>query len=271
MAYDVADVFEEIELDLIRKMKKSLSHHFKDEDDLEIEYNQWQVEQLKAFEEFKKRNPNLFKGKFSEVNSKITDSIKGEYKSGRLRQERLYLEAIKKGYKSKKNPRLGGDFFKINDRKLTSLVKSVTNDMTKAETSLLRRTNDLYRQTILKTQTFLNSGAETLDQAIDMATKDFLAVGINSIQYANGRMVNIRSYSEMALRTANTRAQLMGEGSMREELGEHLVKMSSYGKCSETCLPFQGQVYIDDVYSGGKQGDGDYPLLSTAMSGGAFH
>jgi len=37
------------------------------------------------------------------------------------------------------------------------------------------------------------------------------------------------------------------------------------------CRPWQGVVLIDDVYSGGKQGDGDYPLLSKAIEAGLFH
>ena len=56
------------------------------------------------------------------------------------------------------------------------------------------------------------AGAKTLDQAVDMATKEFLDAGINCIEYKNGRRVNIASYAEMALRTASQRAVLLGEG-----------------------------------------------------------
>ena len=42
------------------------------------------------------------------------------------------------------------------------------------------------------------------------------------------------------------------------------------GACDK-CSPWQGRVYIDDVWSGGKKEDGKYPLLSTAINGGLFH
>lgn len=38
----------------------------------------------------------------------------------------------------------------------------------------LRMANDQYRQIIYKAQVFANTGAETVKQAIDMASKDFL-------------------------------------------------------------------------------------------------
>ena len=65
------------------------------------------------------------------------------------------------------------------------------------------------------------AGAKTLDQAIDMATKEFLDSGIDCIEYKNGRRVNIASYAEMALRTASQRAVLLGEGKKRDEWGIH--------------------------------------------------
>jgi len=54
-----------------------------------------------------------------------------------------------------------------------------------------------------------------MNKAVDMATKEFLQKGITSIKYSNGHKVNIASYAEMALRTANHRSYLMGEGNRR--------------------------------------------------------
>ena len=64
----------------------------------------------------------------------------------------------------------------------------------------------MYRQTIFKTEFQLSSGAISLGKAIDKATEDFLAKGIDCIVYSNGRHVNIADYAEMALRTASHRA-----------------------------------------------------------------
>lgn len=60
------------------------------------------------------------------------------------------LEAIKDGFTP--NMPTGastGEFFKGNDRKLNALVKSTTDDLKRAETAVLRMSNDKYRKAIL--------------------------------------------------------------------------------------------------------------------------
>lgn len=114
-----------------------------------------------------------------------------------------------------------------------------------------------------------------------MAVRDFLDKGINCIVYQNGSRHNIADYVEMALRTTATRSYLQGEAQKRQELGVDTVLVSEYGACSETCLPWQGRVYIDDVFApftGERRGDEGkslngrwYPLLSTAVKKGLFH
>lgn len=85
----------------------------------------------------------------------------------------------------------------------------------------------------------------------------------------------------MALRTAATRSMLLGEAQRRVELGVDTVLVSQYGACSETCLPWQGKIYIDDVWGmwdGERSGDRGlsndghwYMLLSAAVNKGLFH
>ncbi|MBO5562073.1 MAG: hypothetical protein J6A07_10505 [Firmicutes bacterium] len=58
---------------------------------------------------------------------------------------------------------------------------------------------------------------------MDRATKEILSRGIDCITYSDGRKVNIASYARMAVRTANKRAHLKGEGDRRAEWGECLV------------------------------------------------
>lgn len=135
----------------------------------------------------------------------------------------------------------------------------------------LRMANDQYRQIIFKAQVYANTGAGTVKQAIDMATKDFLAKGFDCIEYSNGSRHNIADYCDVVIKTANKRANLMGEGEMRKKLGNPLVYISKHGGACNKCTPWEGRVYIDDVWSGGTEKDGKYPMLSTAIDGGLFH
>lgn len=47
--------------------------------------------------------------------------------------------------------------------------------------------------------------------------------------------------------------------------------MNKRGNPCPKCLPFVGKVLIDDVWSGGKQSDGPYMLMSTAIEKGLYH
>ena len=75
----------------------------------------------------------------------------------------------------------------------------------------------------------------------------------------------------MALRTANHRAFLMGEGKKRQELGVSTVIVSNHLTSCPLCGKWENKVLIDDVYSGGKKEDGNYPLVSEAIEKGLLH
>jgi hypothetical protein len=191
---------------------------------------------------------------------------------GNAEQEVKILEAIKNGF----TPHMPtgsstGEFFKVNDRKLNALVKSTTDDLKRAETAVLRMSNDKYRKAIFNAQVYANTGAGTYEKAVDMACKDMLNAGLNCVEYKNGARHTLSDYADMAIKTANKRAYLRGEGEERAKYGLSLVVVNSrQGGCPD-CAKYIGRVFIDDVYSNGKKSDGDYPLLSTAIAEGLFH
>lgn len=266
--YDIKKVMEEIELQLITSMKRTLWSHKEDEKAKGFDWPQWQALKIKQFEEYKNANKEMFNEKTKGLNRYIYKHIKDQFKEGASRTNK---EAIKAGFIKKEDSQLGGSFFGLNHRKLDALIKSTKEDMKDVKYATLRMANDQYRQIIYKAQVYANTGAGTVKQAIDMATKDFLARGFNCIEYKDGTKHNIADYCDMAIRTANKRANLMGEGEMRKKLGNSLVYVSKHGGACDKCTPWEGRVYIDDVWSGGTEKDGKYPLLSTAISGGLFH
>jgi hypothetical protein len=192
-----------------------------------------------------------------------------------MTQEANILEAIKGGFKLydyESSGSIRGSFFKINDRKLNALVKATKSDMAKAETAMLRTANDEYRKIIFNAETFYNTGAGTLQQCVDMATRDFLAKGITCIEYANGARVGIDVYSRMALRTAQTRAYLTGEATKRDEWGVNTVIVNKRGVACPMCLKWVGKVYYDDVWGSSPIPTvPKYPRLSEAVAGGLYH
>ena len=277
MDYDIASAFEDIEMSLIKSMRNNMKRHINEEYDEGINWTQWQAEMLSGLSQYRAENKDVLKGYMGRINAKLDEAIRDAYATGESEQEIELLKAIKRGYQAPKDGRkakMQGRFFRNNQKKLNALVKSTTDDMKKAETALLRMTDDVYRKTLFKAQMFYNTGAGSMWQCIDMATKDFRAAGINCVQYKNGARVNIASYAEMALRTANKRANLMGQAQTREKWGVHTVKINYRGIACPICLQYLGQVYIDDVYGGGTYEESvqtGYPLLSTAVAGGLFH
>ena len=273
--YDISEAFQKIEEEMIASMSRNLKRHLRTELDEGINYSMWQAEQLAALNNFRKENEKAFKSYFSTINGRIETILKMANQSGAMDQETRILEAIKRGWKAIDLPTsdaLQGSFFKINERKLNALIKATINDMAKAETAMLRMANDEYRKVIYNAEVYYNTGAGTLSQCVDMATKDFLSRGISCIEYANGARVGIDSYAQMALRTAQTRAYLAGEASKRDEWGVSTVIVNRRGVACPRCLQWVGRVYYDDVWGNAPiPSDRKYPLLSEAMAGGLYH
>ncbi len=268
--YDVGKIFQEIEIELIKSMKRNLGRHLKWEEDEGFNWDQWQAKKIREIRRFRNQNKEIMDGYSQQLSKVIKQDLKNQFLEGGRKVDKEVSKVIEKGYSLvKRSP--NNDFFQGDNDKLKRLIHAIDKDLKEAPHAALRQMDDVYRKTIFKTEVYLGSGAVTIDKAIDMATKDFLTAGINCITYANGRNVNIASYARMAVRTGNKRVFLMGEGERRKEWGLSLVLVSQYMQSSPTCLPWQGKVYIDDVYSGGKADDGDYPLLSQAIEGGLFH
>jgi hypothetical protein len=283
--YNIKKLYEEMEIHLIESMQRNLGRHLLEEDKTGFEYPQWQTIKLKELKRYQRENRDIIKNDTKGLSKYVSNHLQKELKQGSL-------DAIKE-YNKHHDNKLSPDelmtksFFKVNDRKVNALIKSINDDLKTANTSALRMTNDQYRQIIHKSAFFVSNGAFTEQQAakmavkeitekkmttlaIDEASKNFLAGGLNCIEYKNGHKVNIASYAEMAVRTASLRAHLMGEGDFRKSIGRTLVQVTTHGESCDGCSNWEGKILVDDVYSGGKT-DGKHTLLSEAMAQGLFH
>ncbi|MDY4950308.1 MAG: phage minor capsid protein [Clostridium cadaveris] len=309
-SYDVRKIFEQMELDLISSMHKAFYFHQREEEKEGFRFEQWQLVKLREMEKYRKRNKDILGEYKVPIEKVIQETLQQSFDKGqqnvethkgyitgeiKFPQDEIKEEVKKSNNSVSEHQEIEGDaynkatdieelpkapreegFFDVNEKKLKVLMESVNNDLNKAEYAVLRKMDDVYRQTIFKTHMYLQNGVKTLNQAIDMSTKDFLDKGINSIQYKNGANVNIASYAEMALRTANHRAMLLGEGSKRDEYGIHLVVVSAHANTCPKCEPWQGKILIDDVFSHPnkeyieKYRD-KYKLVSEAIEKGLLH
>lgn len=283
--YNIKELYEKMEIHLIKSMKRNLSRHLKEESKVGFNYPQWQAIKLKELKKYQKENEDIIKSSVKGLDKEISEHLQRELRQGSLDAFKQY----NKIHKRKLNPDklMNKSFFRTNQRKANNLIKVVNNDLNKVNTSALRMINDQYRQIIHKSAFFVGNGVmtekqasemaaaeiyskKTTMQAIDEASKNFLSGGLNCIEYKDGRRVNIASYSDMAVRTASLRAHLMGEGDFRKSIGRTLVKVTTHGGACKICTSWQGKVLVDDVYSGGEP-DGKHTLLSEAMAQGFLH
>lgn len=271
MVYDVSRAFERIENELLESMIRNLKKHKAEETELGFEWTQWQAIQLEELQRFKLEASKKYGLEFKSMNQKIRETIAEAMMQGASDEEVNVLKAIEKGLVINREQGLSAGFFQANQKRLDALMNAVEHDMKTAQTAVLRYTNDQYRKIIFQSQVAASSGALTYEKAVDMATSDFLKKGINCITYSNGAVHNIASYADMAVRTASKRAYLMGEGQKRQEWGISTVILNKRFNACPLCMPFEGKVLIDDVWSGGSAKDGPYPLMSSAMAAGLYH
>ena len=278
--HDIGAAFAAIEEELIASMMRNMARHRAEEDREGIQWSMWQAEQLKVLEKYKRENQKKYGSRFRRINREIEELIRNARQKGNMQQEIRILQAIRKGWKVSGRNRtpakqaMTAEFFKLNEQKLEALIQATRKDMETAETAVLRMANDQYRKIIYNAQVYANTGAGTYEKAVDMAARDFLAAGLNCIQYANGARHTISDYADMAIRTASKRAYLQGEGEKRQEWGIATVIVNKRGNPCPKCLPFVGKVLIDDVWSGGPKDGVDpetgkkYPLMSKAIEYG---
>lgn len=282
---DIAKIFEEIELRLIRSLKRNIGRHKQEEQQEGFEWSAWQAEKLRNINKFRRECYAIMSEYTDVIDSETRQLMEEQFKEGVNGVTALQSEKISEAPQAVLTSE--PEFFGVDDTKVTKLIDDVVNLEKHAETAALRTMDDVYRQTVNKAQLAMSTGSVTLQQAIDMAVRDFLDKGINCIVYRDGRRVNIADYVRMALRTTSTRAKLQGEAAKIKSLGYDTVQVTKYSMCSDTCLPWQGRSYIDDVFSfwdgeieerenGQLWGKSNYcgkwfPLLSTAIHSGLFH
>lgn len=263
--YDIGGLLEQMELDLIASYKRNLLRHSAEQIKEGFEWPMWQILKLQDLKQFKAEAQKLSAKYGADAGKMVEQAINGSFKGGAINADNI-LQGLNIDIPDISD----SSFFQSNMSQAEALISAVHHDLGTAQTAVLRMSDDVFRQTIYKAQTFYTNGATNLYKAVDMASKDFLNRGYNCIEYKNGARVNVSDYSEMVLRTSAKKAYMVGEGKRSEEYGCNLCQVTQYSACSPICQQWQGKVYIDDVYAGGKP-DGKHMLLSKAIAGGLFH
>lgn len=159
---EIVELFEQLELHLINSLKRNLMRHRRQEQDeggkdgVPENWEAWQSAKLRDVRRFRREN----------------EKILGEYMPTIEEEtEKLLREQYAEGG--------GSGFFGSSNPKLESLIHEMQNNEVRVKQGCLRYMSDVYRKTILRTATAMNAGGMSMHKAVDEATADFLAQGIN--------------------------------------------------------------------------------------------
>lgn len=259
---DIGDIFQELEDALFAMAIRNMDAHKNWEKDEGFKWTQWQAEQINGLREYREKVNIMTNKGFDEAKKAVEEFLQEAYEDSVDDAAGLVVKAGK-GYI---RPR----FFGVNSDKMNIILDEAVKDIDTKRYVCINRMNSGYTDFLRKADIFAQSGSMTIPQALDYAMKDFLAAGLNCVEYSNGNRVNIASYAEMALRTSSSEVTRQANGDVRNVLNEYLVVSNVIGMTCPYCQRWQGRVLIDDVYSDGKP-DGEHRLVSEAKADHFLH
>ena len=117
---------KQLKTSLSTSMMRNFSRHRAEETKEGYNWSQWQAEQLKSLEEYRKKNSKKFNRQFTEINGKVEEMLRKARADGNAQQEAEILQAIKDGFKVPPKPpeTSTAEFFKVNDRKARCAYKN---------------------------------------------------------------------------------------------------------------------------------------------------
>ena len=141
---------------MITSMIRNMRRHHVEEIAEDKQWAMWQAMQLESLERYKKRNRKKFGSWFSDINGRIGEVLREANKQGYMDQEIEILKAIQSGFLGYRRmpDTMQAEFFKLNERKLETVIRAVGHDMVKAETAIFCWEDDQYRQAIFDARGF---------------------------------------------------------------------------------------------------------------------
>lgn len=264
---DIGDIFQELEDNLFALAIRNIKRHENWEEAEGFKWTQWQAEQIAGLREYRKNVQVLTDYHFDKAKDAIKEYLKEAYDESVDDAENTARRILGRfGL----NGQMSQNFFGVNSNKLDIIINEAVQNVDTKRYAAINRMNSGYTDFLRRADMFAQSGSYTIPQAVDMASKDFLAAGLNCVEYSNGNRVNIASYTEMALRTSSAEVTRQANGDVRDEFGEYLVVSNVIGMTCPYCQKWQGRVLIDDVYSDGKP-DGKHPTVSEAKADHFLH
>lgn len=130
------------------------------------------------------------------------------------------------------------------------LAAAVVNDSGPVYLRILRATMDTYREVVSRAAAAPLLGAQTRRQAAQVALNEFAERGVKGFVDSRGRSWELRSYVEMAMRSAVSRAAIEAHSDRLGAAGVELVIVSQSPEECPLCRPWERKILTRDGASG---------------------
>ena len=173
--YDISKILDEMELEIVEALKGHLSEGLKGTT------SEWQKRQLVELRRFHKENKKIIDKYMVAVNEGSRTMLKEAYKKSFATRVKDISKRARHGSRIEakiNNITTLDNLISIDDARIVAIMDAVTNDIDNKMYSLYRRDENVYRQTIFKATTLVNTGQYDLVSAINLAQSDYLAKGM---------------------------------------------------------------------------------------------
>lgn len=235
LANQLVEYYQQAELEIAKKLQGDLT--------------QWKTSYLKQRQKEVKAILDNLK---MVSNSWTNQQIPNLYKSGII----LADSRLPKGKVGMSN---------IHQENVVRLTGNLMKDLTGSIEYVGRRVDDIFRSLSLKSLMEGSIEGENRRKATERLVKSLEKNGISSFQDKVGREWNLKSYSEMVIRTTSRESTNTGLKTRMVERGYDLVEITSHSDACDKCEPFEGQIFS---LTGETKG---YPTLDEAEAEGLFH
>lgn len=246
---EIIKIFNEIEIELIKnissKFKDNFIFDFKTLTDKQLA--RWELQKLAEIGRLTKENILIIKENTRELSGLLEDYLKETALNSIEEIEPEFLKAIKRNFlKPTKKPMLSNTVKEI----VKYYSKQAKNEYNLTNTTMLKSSQQKYRNIINKTTFQLASGVYTPQEAVKNTVKQFANEGITALVDKAGRNWTPEGYVSMVNRTTTNNIITKAQQERCKDYGVDLIEISSHSGARPRCAPYQGQVYSINGGSG---------------------
>lgn len=223
----LASIYEDAELRLLEHIARQLAQG--------IDSPSWAMDKLRELQLLLARLRGDLASMAGRSAEEITKAILDAYNSGRA-------GALAELVKAKMATTAARGASPIVDAAMRALLEETIGATLGTHVRILRSADDIYRQVVAKASGITLTGAVTRRQAAQKALDAFADAGVAGFTDRAGRQWDMRSYVEMAMRSASHRASAQGHLDQLQAHGHDLVMVSDHAQECEQCRPFEGKV-----------------------------